>query len=175
MISEIGAMAMPAGFKYRDVYLRGKPRHERLDSFSARHPPMSCARRAKLFHSFDALKGFGDAVADKEVLYEEKRTLTQEETELLNERIVRLWQMTRNGRLAREHPMEVEVTYFEPCRDKNHAAYGEKGRYLLARGVCRRVDPVVDKTIAVGDRLISLFDVAGIEGKELSDIWQEAL
>ncbi len=55
-------MAMPPGFKYRDVFLKGKPRHECLDPFRIRHPSMDPGRRAKIFAPFDALKGFDEAI-----------------------------------------------------------------------------------------------------------------
>ncbi len=61
----IGAMAMPADFQYRDVALRGRPRHERTDAFRARHPQMDVGRRAKIFAPFDALKGFSAALAEE--------------------------------------------------------------------------------------------------------------
>ena len=32
----IGMMTMPAGFKYREVFLKGKPRHDRMDAFRIR-------------------------------------------------------------------------------------------------------------------------------------------
>ena len=62
-MSTIGVMAMPANFKYRDVFLKGKPRHERSDRFWLRHPAMDVGHRAKIFAPFDALKGFSDAIA----------------------------------------------------------------------------------------------------------------
>lgn len=34
-----------------------------------KHPAMDLNRRAKIFHSFDALKGFGDAITEQESLY----------------------------------------------------------------------------------------------------------
>ena len=58
----IGVMPMPAGFKYRDVFLKGKPRHDHYDSFRLRHPSMDPGKRAKIFAPFDALAGFSDAL-----------------------------------------------------------------------------------------------------------------
>ena len=57
----IGAMAMPANFQYRDVFIKGYPQHERFDSFRLKHPAMDYGRRAKIFSPFDALKGFNEA------------------------------------------------------------------------------------------------------------------
>ena len=64
----IGVMPMPANFRYRDVFLKGKPRHDRYDPFRIRHPGMDRRKRAKIFAPFDALKGFREAVAAQEVL-----------------------------------------------------------------------------------------------------------
>lgn len=59
----IGVMAMPADFRYREVFLKGQPQHSRYDPFRLRHPAMDLGRRAKIFAPFDALRGFSDALA----------------------------------------------------------------------------------------------------------------
>ncbi|MBO4887469.1 MAG: hypothetical protein J5589_04050 [Firmicutes bacterium] len=73
-MKRIGLMEMPALFRYREVAMKGKPKHDRFDSFSIRHPQMDVGKRAKIFAPFDALKGFDDAVsaaaAENERLYE---------------------------------------------------------------------------------------------------------
>ena len=56
----------PPDFPYREVFLRGKPQHTIDEGFGARHPRMSCGKRAKIFAPFDALRGFREAVAGKE-------------------------------------------------------------------------------------------------------------
>ncbi len=70
----IGEMKMPAGFRYKNVYLKGKPQHDRFDSFRIAHPQMDTGKRAKIFAPFDALKGFDEAVTSmaesNERLYE---------------------------------------------------------------------------------------------------------
>ena len=53
----------PIDFRYRDAYLKGRPCHDRFDPFRLRHPSMKPSRRAKLFSPFDALRGFGEALA----------------------------------------------------------------------------------------------------------------
>ena len=55
-----------SSFRYREVYEKGKPVHEKNDSFSTKHPPMELSRRAKIFSPFDALKGFSDELAKAE-------------------------------------------------------------------------------------------------------------
>ena len=61
----LGAMQMPAGFKYKDILRRGRPRHEKYDSFWLKHPPMSPSRWAKIFAPFDALDGFDGRIMNK--------------------------------------------------------------------------------------------------------------
>ena len=55
-----------SSFRYREVYEKGKPVHEKNDSFSMKHPPMELSKRAKIFSPFDALKGFSDELAKAE-------------------------------------------------------------------------------------------------------------
>ena len=62
----IGAAELPPDFKYLDVLLQGRPRHERDDRFSIRHPRMDPAKRAKIFAPFDALRGFRDLCRPEE-------------------------------------------------------------------------------------------------------------
>ena len=62
-MAALGAMPMPAGFRYREVFLRGKPAHDRYDAFRVRHPQMPASRRAKIFAPFEALRGFDEALA----------------------------------------------------------------------------------------------------------------
>ena len=57
---------IPPSFRYRDVYEKGKPKHEANDSFRVRHPAMDLSRRAKIFNPFDALKGFSDELSKVE-------------------------------------------------------------------------------------------------------------
>ena len=63
----------PDSFPYRAAYLKGRPQHPRFDPFRMKHPAMDLNRRAKIFHSFDALKGFSDAIAAQEMLHASAR------------------------------------------------------------------------------------------------------
>ena len=62
-LPELGSMAMPADFKYADVYRIGRPRHGRYDAFSLKHPPMPASSWAKIFSPFAALRGFSELIA----------------------------------------------------------------------------------------------------------------
>ena len=78
-MNAVGYMTMPDKFYYMDVFLQGKPQHDRYDRFSIKHPPMDVGKRAKIFSPFDALKGFNEAVAAKEVPYVNRIELTEED------------------------------------------------------------------------------------------------
>ena len=77
--TDTGALS---SFRYRDVYEKGKPVHEKNDSFSVKHPPMDVSKRAKIFSPFDALKGFSDELAKAE---QETVNAFQDKNEPINE------------------------------------------------------------------------------------------
>ena len=156
----IGDMAMPADFKYKDVFLKGQPPHETFDPFRLRHPSMDPGRRAKIFAPFDALTGFDDAVAAKEVLYEFRRELSDEEKEELDRRLGILHCLTRNGRVARENAVPVDVTFYVPCADKDSFSYGFRGRHITVSGVCRKVGL---RSVLVGDTAVPLQVIVSLE------------
>ena len=62
MIELSSAPTIPSSFRYRKVYEKGKPIHERNDDFYIKHPPMDLSKRTKIFSPFDALKGYDEAL-----------------------------------------------------------------------------------------------------------------
>lgn len=158
----IGTMSMPANFQYKDVFLKGYPQHEKYDSFRLKHPAMDCGKRAKIFSPFDALKGFNEAVAAKEVLYEYKRELSDGEKEELNRRLTVLQNLTFNGKIARANRVKVSITYYVPCADKENFAYGYRGQYVTVTGTVWNVDTAVDKSILVDRTRIKFSDIVEI-------------
>ena len=122
----IGVMPMPAGFKYREVFLKGKPRHDRYDSFRIRHPKMPPGKRAKLFAPFDALRGFDFAILMKNKLYTDKADLSQEDQEELDRRCSILRSLTWNSRMARANQVQVAVTYYEACGVSSNRPYTDE-------------------------------------------------
>lgn len=150
-MNAIGYMPMPANFKYKEVFLAGRPRLV--------HFPMPSARRAKIFSPFDALEGFGDAVHSKTVPYEDKRT--PEDLVLLNQTLAELQELTKNGKEARKNQPMVEIEYYTPCTDEENFAFGIRGQYETLSGICWNVDPVF-KTIKVGETVFDFEDVYSI-------------
>ncbi len=156
-------MPMPENFKYAKVFRKGKPRHDFYDAFRIRHPKMAVDHRAKIFASFDALKGFGEAICAREVLYMDRIELSGEAQAELNRRLSVLHALTQNSRLAREHRIWIEVTYYVPCADERSEAFGFRGQYRTIRGVCRGVDPELSRTLRVDETAIAFEDILRLE------------
>ena len=165
IVSAIGAMAMPQDFRYRDVFLRGKPQHDRFDMFRVKHPSMDCGRRAKIFSPFDALKGFNEAIASKDIIYNDRTELTDEDRTELDRRLHILKGLTFNGRMARANRVKVSVTYYVPCEDENNEAFGLRGRYRTLSGICWNVDEVY-RSILVDRTRIEFEDILHIENPD---------
>ena len=163
MENVIGVMEMPQDFKYRDVFLKGRPQHDRLDRFSIKHPKMPPGKRAKIFAPFDALRGFNEAVSSKETVYTPRRELSREAEQTLNHRLNVLHELTRTRRLARQNQVVVSVTYFVPCADERNFAFGLCGQYQTLTGICSSVDPDLTRTLCVGEEVISFSDIWSVE------------
>ena len=166
----VGYMTMPANFRYTAVYMKGQPQHLTFDAFRLKHPAMDYGRRAKIFAPFDALKGFSEAVASKETLYENQRELDDEAKEDIDRKLGILHSLTFNGRVARQNKPKITVTFFIPCDDSDNAAYGHRGQYITVTGICVRVGM---HTLYLDSRKIPLPDIAGIQGETLPELWEE--
>ncbi len=159
-------MAMPADFRYKDVFLRGKPRHGKNDTFTARHPVMPVGRRAKIFAPFDALRGFSAAVIAKDVPYECRTEPDREAAAELDRRLRILRGLTSNGRKRAGNPVRVEVTCWFPCEDEDSDAFGTRGQYRTVEGICEGVDPEVMKTVTVDGVTIAFGDILAVESSD---------
>ena len=144
----------------------GRPKHARCDEFSLKHPPMRLDQRAKIFSPFSALKGFEERIDEKRRLYVEKRELSEEEQAALDAALRYLHERTRNLHMAKENALRACVTYYIPCTDENHEAYGCRGSYESFNGTVWKVDPVLRHTLLIGDREIELADIASIAVEE---------
>ena len=165
----LGAASMPAGFRYMDVFAQKRPQHEPFDPFTLKHPHMDPGHRAKIFSPFAALKGFSEIIASKEIPYEPKKALDEEQTEELNRRLNILHNLTWNSRMARKNRPMVRVRYFCPCTDENSFFLCNNdnplaaGRYEERTGVCRKVDAEVRRIIQIEDQEIALEEITAIE------------
>ena len=172
----VGEMPMPRDFRHTAVLRRGRPRHGRpgkmctYDLFYIKHPPMECSRRAKLFAPFDALAGFSQCIKAKQVLYCERRKLTEGEQEELDARAAALYRLTLNSKMARENAVRVSITYFDPCKDIHSESYTEDGRF----GQYKTITGIVCKVDIINQKLILwTTDTYDAPGKEAGDGFME--
>ncbi len=152
----VGYMAMPRDFKYLSVFIKGKPRHD--GDFLRRHPAMETGQRAKIFSPYEALRGFSDEVAAKDITYIDKPEICDDGKEAIDRALRALAEKTR-GRRTGENRVRAAVLYFEPCADKNSDSYGVRGRRVSAAGVCRRVG---GGSVTIGDTVIPFDRVLGV-------------
>ena len=122
---------MPADFTHRNACLAGKPRHNKNDLFFHLHPAMGLTQRAKIFAPFDALRGFSDEVASREVMYEKRHIPSEDEERRLDLKIRKLAELTRNGREARKNKVMISITYFIPLDNDP-----DRGFYKTVSGMC---------------------------------------
>ena len=158
----------PPHFRYKDVLARGKPTHKKSDTFSIKHPSMDLEKRAKIFSPFDALKGFNEAIASKDILYEDRRVLSDEDIRHLNHAIHAigiLYNLTKTRQLAMENHVAVSVTYFAPCKDSDNEAFMVRGRYQTLSGILQKVDPFHAKNIIIDGIEVRLSDILSIESQ----------
>ena len=127
---------------------------------------MQLSQRAKIFSPFAALKGFEESIDAKRMLYVEKRELNEEEQAALDTALRYLHERTANLRMAKENALRAAVTYYVPCMDENHEAYGYRGSYEHFTGTVWKVDAVLRHTLLIGDREIDFSDIAEISIEE---------
>ncbi len=146
---DLGYMPMPADFRYREIAQKGRPQHICLDAFTMKHPPMPSSRWAKIFSPFDALKGFGEAVASKDVQYVRRRELSEDEEAELSRRVSILHDLTQTSKMARANTIHVTVRYYVPCADEENFAYGIAGSYVTVTGTILRIDSTAEHCITL--------------------------
>ena len=151
---------IPKGFRYPEVLRRGKPVHEKFDNFSIRHPSMPLEKRAKIFSPFDALKGFNEAISSKDVIYEYRKTLSDEDMRILDQKLNLLRQLTINSKAACANSIPVEVTYFRLSEGQDMQE--EKGSYLTDRGILKKADAFSRILILNDDIRIPIDDIISI-------------
>lgn len=169
----VGGMDMPADFKYCEVIRRGRPHHDKWDSFRIRHPSMAPARWAKIFSPFDALDGFDERISEKEELYISRSELSEGEKEELDRRLGILHSLTKNSRLARKNTPSVTITYFSPCSDPQNEWYECGGKYLEISGIVLKVSMDEIRLMAGSGETDILFeDIRKIESSIFDDDWE---
>ena len=119
---------------------------------------MERGKRAKIFAPFDALDGYGAAVRSKNAVYVEKICLSEDERAEINRRLALLRDRIPAGRKSGGALPEVRATYYVPCGDRNHDAFGMRGTYETVRGLCLSVDETAG-ILRVGNTVIRFDDL----------------
>ena len=155
-------MEQLAALKYRSAYYSCRPQHNNYDDFTLRHPRMQLGQRAKIFSPFAALRGFDEAIEAKDIIYVEKKDLNEEDQDKIAQALSKLYEMTRNLRLAKANCVSATVTYYVPCMDENHEAYGCRGSYEQYTGTVWRVDSLLTKALYIGEMIIEFSEISDI-------------
>ena len=104
-------------------------------------PKMERSSRAKQFMPFDALKGFREALAEKERIIVAKRELSEEQ------------KMELDYKLKQIHKMDViTVEYFQ------------KGEYVRVTGVVSRIDET-SRVLKIVNTGIPFDDISDFQGE----------
>ncbi len=167
-------MIIPSGFKYKDVFIKGRPQHEEWDDFKLKHPPMPASKWAKIYAPFDALKGFDEEIESQEEVYIQKPLLSEEQKDELDRKLKILSYLTRNGKEARKNHVMAEVKYFEhrdasPVSASPEGIDSELGKIIKTAGQVWKVDPIVSHTIKIDRKIIGLKNILGIESSVFNE------
>lgn len=120
---------------------------------SAKHPRMPIADRAAQFQPFQALVGYGTAIAETVRLTDQKAELTEEEKAILDEKL----------RLLLETGGTGVFTYFLPDERK------DGGAYVTTMGAVKKIDPLEGRVVFTDGTQIPIEDILEIEFSCRSD------
>ena len=109
---------------------------------SKKRAPMSMENRAAQFAPFSALTGYSAAVKEKARLTENKKKLTDEEVEIINNKLNMCINHLDN---------EVIITYFVKDIKKSG------GKYLKYRGFIKKID-IYNRRLILDNKTNILFD-----------------
>ena len=131
--------------KYDDMLYMARP-------VSKKHAPMPRADRAKQFMPFAALKGYDDAIAEKQIIYEPRMELGDEQRDRLDAALLRLHDMLRAGSRPR-----VTVLCFVPRSDGVETS-PPQGQYLSFTGAAEKMN-LEDRRLRLDGRWLPLADI----------------
>ncbi|WP_322200448.1 hypothetical protein [Acutalibacter intestini] len=120
------------------------------------HPKMDLGNRAKLFSSFDALRGFDLALLAKQVERQltVRASLLDDAQELLDRKL----HMVQPG-------TKVTITYF---RMEKMIGDTEVGTYITETGTVEAID-LQEKAIVLSAAYIPCSDIIGLEGDDIPE------
>ena len=126
---------------------------------SSRHPQMSIKNRAAQFAPFEAVTGYGSAVAETARLTDKRIILDEHATDELSTKLNILKEEI-------DDQPDIAVTYFLPDKKK------DGGAYVTATGMLKKIDDFEHILVLVGSEKIPLDDIVEIECKLFENlIW----
>ena len=134
--------------KYDDILLLSPP-------VNPRHPPMPRPDRAKQFMPFAALRGYDEAIAEKEIIFEPRAELSDEQRDRLDRAFRRL-----RAALARGERPRVAVCCFF-VRPGWEDACPPMGRYRRIAGAAEKMNLETGR-LRVNGEWLALADVSGL-------------
>ncbi len=134
--------------KYDDIINLSRPKSNR--------PSMSVADRAKIFMPFAALKGYEEAIEEKQKLMTARMELSEEKKEELDVQLHELSERLADGRTA-----EVTVRYYVKDERASQEEQTELGNYIDVAGKLKKIDTFFDQII-VEEQTIALKDIFSI-------------
>lgn len=121
---------------------------------------MSMMERAAQFNAFQALNGYGDAVAETARLTETRVELDECVKAEINAKLQFLQEQA-------EEEIEVTVTYFLP--DKKKAG----GKYVTAEGVVSKIQKTERVLVIEGDLKIPIDEILSIESAMFRSVFED--
>ena len=135
--------------KYDDIIHLSRPKSNR--------PSMPIADRAKIFMPFAALKGYEEAIEEKQKVTTTRVELSEEKKEELDERLRELSEMLASG----SQP-EVTVRYFVKDEKVSLEEKMELGDYAYLTDIVVKVDSFSEQ-IKMREQSIALSDILDIK------------
>lgn len=134
--------------KYDDIINLARPKSNR--------PPMPVADRAKIFMPFAALKGYEEAIEEKQKLTFPRIELSEEQKEVLDKKL-----HTLEEEMSLGNRPKITVRYYVVDDKVSRQEGRELGIYAELSGTVSKVDALFG-TIRISDTVIALSDVQDI-------------
>lgn len=134
--------------KYDDIINLERPKSNR--------PSMSRADRAKIFMPFSALKGYEEAIEEKQKLTMERVVLSEEQKEELDRKLKVLAEMIPKG----IKPV-IKVSYFQIDFKISSKENREIGKYIEISGKLKKID-VIYEVLSLEEMNIKMKDILDI-------------
>lgn len=131
--------------KYDDIINLSRPKSNR--------PSMPIADRAKIFMPFAALKGYEEAIEEKQKLMTARMELSEEKKEELDVQLHELSEILADGRTS-----EVTVRYYVKDERASQEEQTELGNYVDVTGKVKKIDTFLEQII-VEEQTIALKDI----------------